>query len=151
MTEHAQPNPSGWRLLSAFVLAPVIPAAFLAAYLWQGADGSYFSNTLILVLLFGAYPSEIVLGVPAYFILRRLVAPSATACALAGGMVATIPWLISGLIYGLNQGSPGGALMFPAATFALGVVGGLVFWAIAVATLRPSRAFATGGGDGSDN
>ena len=147
MTDFVRPESSAWRLLAAFVVAPLVPAVAVATFMWWESNSAYFSNTLILVLLFGAYPAATILGAPAYLVLHRYIGPSALACGLVGGAIAAIPWLTLGVFGGPHQATHGGKptvvdgvltafgwmelLQFVSITFALGAVGGLVFWAIA--------------------
>ena len=153
VTDPVLTKPSALRLAAAFVVAPILPAAVVAAYISQESYHGYFLNSLVLVLLFGAYPGAIFLGGPAYLVLRQRIRPSALACALAGGMVAAIPWLAIGVFGGPDQASVDDKLTvsngvltvfgwlellrFVSVTFVLGAVGGFVFWAIAGSV--PSR------------
>lgn len=101
----------------------------------------------------GAYPTAVVLGLPAYLTLRRHFAAQPFACALAGFVVAALPWTLLVLAgSGASQASIDGRatvidghttaygwlqnieMLLTIGTF--GAIGGLVFWAVAAAGLR---------------
>lgn len=100
-----------------------------------------------LYALVGAYPPTLLLGVPAYFVLRRHFAPRLLACALAGAGVAAIPWLLLVLAARPTTASIGGRATvidgqytaygwlvngsFLGEIALVGCAAGLVFWAIA--------------------
>jgi hypothetical protein len=87
--------------------------------------------------------------VPAFLILRNRVSASALNCGLAGALVASIPWLILGLVSNPDQGYSHGhvthengvktwwswidLLTFVAEIAALGAFAGVVFWTVAAA------------------
>ena len=129
----AQPN--AWRVLLGFLLAPALPAALLST-LWSGGLG------LLVSLLYWAYPPAIVLGVPLYVLLRRHMQPRIWIFLLAGGFVGVAVPALLGLWFllsphrepGLNEG-----LFLVAHGFALGALGGLVFWLRTVWPGGPTR------------
>jgi hypothetical protein len=101
----------------------------------------------------GAYPTAVVIGIPAYFLLRRHFAARPLACALVGSVIAALPWallvlagssaseasvngratVISGhtTAYGWLQNAE-----FVLTIGVFGAIGGLVFWAVAAAAHR---------------
>lgn len=158
----ARDRPPRWRIIAAFLIAPLVAAFVLACYL-PAYDGlPHISDRIIrstaLYCFFGGYPTSLAFGVPAYLLLRRRVKPTWWACALAGGAVAAAPWLFLTLL------PPGAAtfeqtgqhvtvqngvrtlwgwiegLGFAGEIGALGLIGGLCFWLVAVAGWRPRAA-----------
>jgi hypothetical protein len=59
---------------------------------------------VLLITMYGAYPPAFLLGVPAYFVLRNWVAPKLHTTALAGGVIACLPWLWAMYWPGLRAG-----------------------------------------------
>jgi hypothetical protein len=92
-------NPPTWRILAGFVAGPAIAAGALAFVLpaYAGLPSVYqrVFATFVMYCVFGAYPTTIIVGVPAYLLLRyKRVKPTFINCALAGACVAALPWLI---------------------------------------------------------
>lgn len=156
----APDNPRLWRLLVAFAVAPAVAALLMALVepLYAGLP-SYFERvwrTAYVYALFGAYPPTLVVGIPTYLILRSKVAATWINCAIAGGFVAGLPWLVLSLLpSGADQASiDGQATVIDGTRTAYGwVVGlesvgeiavfglaaGVVFWAIAVSRWQTSQ------------
>jgi hypothetical protein len=149
------PHPSLLRLALAFVLAPAIPS-FVCAML--NGPRAFF------VILSVAYACAVVLGLPAYAILRSRVRPTALNSMIAGGFVATVPWMLLILANGNpDSASTGGhATVIDGVTtwhghvetalaigeiFLLGALGGLTFWLAALGI--GSRSMRAEGGQGS--
>jgi hypothetical protein len=90
-----QEYPPAWRVALGFIIAPAFAALLMAAWL-PGYDGlppaQAFWNSAWLYAAIGAYPPAILLGVPAYFALRRRVAPTLTNCTLAGAAIPILSW-----------------------------------------------------------
>lgn len=155
------PTPPVWRVVLAFIIAPMVIAAVLAGWAQAGSGWDWWLertvNTTLLFLMFGAYPPTLIVGAPAYMFLRRRVRPTLFNCILAGLLVAGIPALILALLpasgtyiedgqtvvgngvktaWGWREDAEHVGLMC-----VLGVVTGLIFWTIAVAgtpkRLRP--------------
>jgi hypothetical protein len=93
--------PPTWRIVAGFLVAPLV-AALAMAFVEPLFNGLPFSErvyrTTIVYCVFGAYPSTVILGLPAFFLLRRRVRASPINCALAGACVAALPWLVLWLV-----------------------------------------------------
>lgn len=159
MTE-ARRRPPAWRIVLAFAVAPSVAALSYACLipLYAGlpdlADRVW--RTFLLYLLFGAYPSALLLGIPAFFILKNYLDPKPLNCALVGAGIASIPWLLIGLRSSPHYAYSNGHVthdngmitiwgLLDLATFvaliaALGFLAGLVFWAVAAAGTRTTRS-----------
>jgi hypothetical protein len=91
----AREYPPAWRVGLGFILAPASAALLMAAYL-PAFDGlppvQRFWNTAWLYAMIGAYPPTILLGLPAYFALRRHVEPRLRNCMLVGATLPIFPW-----------------------------------------------------------
>lgn len=106
-------------------------------------------RSALVYAVIGAYPPAALFGIPAYFALRRHFAPHITNCAIAGAVVASLPWAFLTLVNTPDQaiidnrttvinGSKTAfgwlmtaQLLGEIALF--GALGGALFWAIAVA------------------
>jgi len=109
--------------------------------------------------LFGAYPAALVLGVPALLALRGRVRASPLNCAVTGAVVASLPWLLLGLISSPDFASSDGhttvqdgamtwwgwveLFEFVGAIALAGAAGGIVFWAVAAAGAEQSERVST--------
>ncbi len=79
----------------AFIIAPLAPSAAVATLtLFDGVPNGGYLQWVVLFALIGGYPATLVLGLPAYFVLRSRLAPRFGHVALAGGLVAVAPWLL---------------------------------------------------------
>jgi hypothetical protein len=150
-------QPPRWRVIAAFLIAPLVSAFALACYL-PAYDGlPHTSDRIIrstaLYCFFGGYPSALVVGVPAYLLLRRRLKPTWLNCTIAGAVVAAAPSLLLMIVptpgafeqtgehitvlngvrtaWGWMEGLQG-----VAGIGAVGLIGGLAFWLIAVAGWR---------------
>ncbi|WP_442623049.1 hypothetical protein [Parasphingopyxis sp.] len=137
------------RGLAALVVAPILPSMILALAL-----GAYGMPTEIFVaILMVAEICALTLGIPALLVLRNKVQPRLVWALIYGGFVAAFPWFVISLFPadGLDAWTNGiptvvdGQLtwfgfqmrmLFVAGIFALGAVGGAVFWFIAVGRAR---------------
>src|SRR5690242_2779626 len=95
-------EPPIWRIVTAFLIAPGA-AAFLMAILMPAYDGinapfERIWRSAVAFALFGAYPTTLLVGLPAFFLLRKRLAPKLINCSLAGAVVAALPWLILSLL-----------------------------------------------------
>jgi hypothetical protein len=112
-------------------------------------------RTAGILALFGAYPTALVVGVPAYFMLLRHFRPTLINCAFAGAIVAVLPWILFSFFPAAAREAsvdnratvidhwvtPYGWLLwgeFVVQIAAFGLVGGLAFWLVAVAGWRPA-------------
>lgn len=151
--------PPAWRIIAAFLIVPGA-AALLMAILMPGYDGinnpleRVWRSTLVFAV-FGAYPAAMLLGVPAFFILRRHFDPKLTNCSLTGAAVAALPWFILSTLSQPDSASIGGRatvidgslttygwltnLTFVGQIAALGAAGGALFWLIAAAGSRAGK------------
>ena len=146
----SRPQPPAWRLLLGLVLAPLLPAV-LFSLIESGDLGSVW-----LAAVFGGYPAAIVLGIPAYLLLRNRVEPRVGTLMLVGGLIAMAPWLLLSLVSGADQAAVGNCVTvidgrrtwcgylsmidMLARIFAYGAIGGLAFWICAVWRGMPSEA-----------
>lgn len=144
--EQSYPNPS--RLAFGFLLAPLVPTVLYVLWDLISTDwftGQRFLGWVMLIAIYGAVPSALILGVPAYFILRRYLKPRFITFVLVGGVIAALPWLLLSLLPGKNFFTSynscktviDGArtwcdylevFKFSARNFAFGSIGGAVFW-----------------------
>jgi hypothetical protein len=153
--EPVPPPHSTWRVVAAFLIAPLAAAAAMAC-LEPGYGLTNAVERIYRTAIFysGAYPSTIILGLPTFLFLRRKVAASPLNCVLAGAFVADAPWtaLLIALSFLNGQGysaSFGGhdtivdghttvwgwieLGKFSLELAAFGAFGGLIFWLIAAA------------------
>lgn len=151
--------PPRWRVAVAFVLVPALTALSfaIAIPLYAGLPSlmERVWRSALFYGLFGAYPSALVLGVPAYFVLRRHFAPRLINCALAGAGVAASPWLLLTMVSAPDQASIGeratvvngsytafGWLMNAQSIGEIGLAGavaGALFWVISAAGIRGGK------------
>ncbi|CAN7220891.1 hypothetical protein LJR164_000804 [Phenylobacterium sp. LjRoot164] len=118
------------RLIYAFILAPALtPALWSLGALLLGSP--VWANLGLFALVFFAYLPALVLGAPAYLLLRRRgVRLTPLRAMIAGALVAAVPWFVAAA--GLALNSTGLALLWLAAIAAVaGAVSGLAFWAVA--------------------
>lgn len=91
-----------WRLLAAFLIAPGASALLMAIVspLFEGLEDRWerIWRSAEVIALFGAYPLTAILGVPAFFLLRRTFAPTLLTCTLAGACIAVLPLIIVSLV-----------------------------------------------------
>lgn len=137
----------------AFVAAPTASVLLVALILLLGALG-YRTRPEELWLrfaiagvygLYAAYIPTLLLGVPAYLLLRRRVRLTARSGAITGALVAALPvgavLLAAATVHSAAQPGHGFAwgvtTLFAAA--GLGGFGGWVFWLVAEGLARPSR------------
>lgn len=87
--------PPAWRVVLGFIVAPASAALLMAAYL-PGYDGlppiQRFWNSAWLYAVVGAYPPTVLLGVPAYFALRRHIEPTLRNCMFVGAALPVLTW-----------------------------------------------------------
>lgn len=149
-----------WRVTAAFVLAPFFAALAFAVY-EPAYDGlsSYAERVLrsaVIYYVVGALLPTAVLAIPAFLVLKKMLRPTALNCALAGAMIAAIPWFLLGL-YPLTESASIGNqptvidgeytsfgwlslfrdFLLPIAV--AGALGGAIFWLIA-ATKLPHKS-----------
>ena len=154
----------GGRVLLAFLIVPGL-AALLMATFQPAYDGleSYVERvwrTAVIYGLFGAYPTALIFGVPAFIILRDRVAGTWLNCALVGAGVAATPWLAI-ILFGPNadEASIGGRatvvdgtrtafgwlndLQYVAFIAIFGAFAGLLFWLIATGGRNPTSKLSS--------
>ena len=90
--------PPTWRIVAAFAIVPGV-AALLLAVLSPAYDGlsdqfERIWRSALAFAVFGAYPATVVLGLPAFFMLRRHFDPKIVNCSLTGAVVASLPWFV---------------------------------------------------------
>jgi hypothetical protein len=145
--------PPHWRVAAAFILVPAFAALSfaIAMPLYAGLPmmAERIWRSALVYGLIGAYPPAVVIGVPAYFALRRHFDPHFINCAWVGALVATLPWMFLTLVSTPDQASIGdratvingsytafGWLMnaqFLGEIALAGAIGGALFWVIAAA------------------
>ena len=95
-------SPRPWRIVAAFIITPLLAAFALACIqpLYAGLTSlpDRIFRTTMIYTFFGGYPAALVIGFPAFMFLRHRVNASALNCAGAGAIVASLPWLLLGLI-----------------------------------------------------
>lgn len=131
------PNLSSTRVVLAFLFAPVVGVlamncAFLL-YVSLMLHGDRFLDwdvqlpVLFSILIYFGYPATVLIGVPAFFILRQRVRFTALNCGLTGAGVCAI-YLVGrqlGSFYSIKS------LAFTMTIFCLpGFISGLAFWLI---------------------
>jgi len=94
--------PSIWRVILAFVVVPGA-AALLMAIAMPAYEGitdplERIWRSAVAFAVFGAYPPAFIIGLPAFFMLRRHVNATIINCAATGAVVAALPWLVLALI-----------------------------------------------------
>ena len=139
--------------MAAFIITPLLAAFALACvhpeYAGLPSLADRIFRTTIIYALFGGYPAALVFGLPAFLFLRDRVRASAFNCAATGAVVASLPWLLLGLISNPNYAYSNGHVthqngaktwwgwvelfVFVGEIAALGAVAGVVFWIIAAA------------------
>lgn len=158
--------PPRWRVALAFLLVPGFAALTfaIAMPLYAGLPtvSERIWRSALIYAVVGSYPPALVLGVPAYFVLRRRFEPRLINCASAGAAVAALPWLLLTLVSVPSQSSDGGRdtvvdgyytaygwllnAQFLGEIALFGALGGALFWAIAAAGSKagrvPSSSFA---------
>ena len=124
-------RPPAWRLATAFLIAPGIGALAATAvrYRQLGANDAGDLGLLFGIFVVFGYCISTVIGVPAYFWLRRQLTLSLISCGIVGGIVAVLPFLA-------EQDNE-----YKIVAGVAGVVGGSAFWAIAISG-KPGGAVA---------
>jgi len=137
--------PTLTRVVMAFILAPVAgTVAFLApmvlriaSELWERPAEAASTLVIGLVVLriagiIGlaiAFAGTIVIGLPAYFLMRKKVSSSPSLSALAGGCVALVTTILVVLIdSGTQSSGMAGIASLMAILFGCGLIAGFVFW-----------------------
>ncbi|MET3668036.1 hypothetical protein [Caulobacter sp. 1776] len=93
MTDRVE-NPSGWRLLAGFLLAPVPPVLLGALGFELMGDLPRFWETFIIGLIVFGYAPALFVGLPTYAVLRRKLRLTWLGCILAGAFTAALPWAL---------------------------------------------------------
>ncbi len=151
--------PPTWRIVAAFAIVPGV-AALLLAVLSPAYDGlsdqfERIWRSALAFAVFGAYPATVVLGLPAFFMLRRHFDPKIVNCSLTGAVVASLPWFVLSTFSLPDSASIDGQatvidgsltaygwltnLTFVGQIALLGAAGGLLFWLIAAAGSRTTK------------
>ncbi len=108
-----------------------------------------FGSQVLLVVIFGGYPATVLLGAPAYFMLRQRLRPRLITVTLAGGLIAGAPWPALMLLSSNPDDAWIGSchtvidgwttwcgylegMKFVALVFCLGAIGGIAFWVCAI-------------------
>ena len=143
--------PLWWRVLLAFALAPAVAAFAFSCVspLYAGLTNllERIVRTFPVVLVFGGYLPTLVVGLPAFAVLRRRLRPTLLNCTVVGASVAGLPWLLFSLLPAANSASIDGVAtvtnhhvtlfgLWVGLKLALGIglfgaLGGASFWLIA--------------------
>jgi hypothetical protein len=148
--------PPTWRVVAAFAIVPGV-LSLLLAVLSPAYDGlsdqlERIWRSALAFAVFGAYPATVVLGLPAFFTLRRHFDATIVNCSLTGAVVASLPWFVLSTLSLPDSASIDGQatvidgsltaygwltnLTFVGQIALLGVAGGVLFWLIAAAGSR---------------
>ena len=140
-TEHRWERPSVSRIILAFLIAPVVPAAIV--FLVRGLIAGFSSVVdVTFSVVFYGYFTALVIGVPAYLALRRTSMGALRAYAAIGALVGITGYALILLPDSISTGaieswqsiyqtlmiSPSVLLLAPV----FGLVAASVFWSIAV-------------------
>ncbi len=121
------------RPVVAFLAAPMLPALFPA---WTASqNGSYHPLAVFVLFCAAFYALQIIVGVPAHLLLRRLGLQQIWFYAFIGFVSVALPFFVYGHIrapaHDVRQ-----ALFLAGFLGLLGGISGAIFWLIA----RPNRA-----------
>ncbi|ODP38407.1 hypothetical protein [Sphingomonas turrisvirgatae] len=151
--------PSIWRVILAFVVVPGA-AALLMAIVMPAYEGitdplERIWRSAVAFAVFGAYPPAFIIGLPAFFMLRRHVDATIINCAATGAVVAALPWLVLALLSRPDNASIGGRstvingsltaygwlmnFYYVGQIALLGTIAGALFWFIAAAGSRAGK------------
>lgn len=148
--EAEHPQPASWRVVLAFLLAPLVPSVLFATdTLWDGLQNGPYLGKVALIAAIGAYPATLLFGVPIYFLLRKHLWPSLITSSAIGAGVAAAPWALLMLFLPNPNSAISGdhvtvlageltwwgvlhRLKLVAECLTLGAIGGAAFWTIAV-------------------
>jgi len=151
--------PSIWRVILAFVVVPGA-AALLMAIAMPAYEGitdplERIWRSAVAFAVFGAYPPAFIIGLPAFFMLRRHVNATIINCAETGAVVAALPWLVLALISRPDNASIDGRstvidgsltaygwlmnFYYVGQIALLGAIAGALFWFIAAAGSRTGK------------
>lgn len=151
--------PSIWRVILAFVVVPGA-AALLMAIVMPAYEGitdplERIWRSAVAFAVFGAYPPAFMIGLPAFFMLRRHVDATIINCAATGAVVAALPWLVLALLSRPDNASIGGRstvingsltaygwlmnFYYVGQIALLGTIAGALFWFIAAAGSRAGK------------
>lgn len=128
---HVQVRPQ--RLAAAFFLAPIMP--IVLDWLIEVNFDSISSHANFSPLLWfaiGGYGTVLAVGVPSFLLLKEWLTPSLVNSALVGGCICLIPWSLPSII--LSDWNSVPFIFF--ITFLPGMVGGTIFWVIAMKKVR---------------
>lgn len=131
-------NPSILRVLAGLLIAPVVPA--LLMYVGQAIVGGLGTYQMALFILMFGCPLSLVVGLPAYLVLRLRRVHRAQPFVYTGAAIGLIGY---GLFFALTASNSVYTndlrLALLKSTYALGVLGlgcgaiaGLVFWYVAI-------------------
>jgi hypothetical protein len=158
-------RPPAWRVLVAFLVAPII-AFVLLPFVSAALDGETLGSLdwrrglelAPFVLIIGAYLPTLFLGVPMYLVLASRVRPRLLYSVAAGAVVAAAPWFLLYALFSPDYAFSNGHvthrngaptldgwidLIKVVARIAIaGGIGGVVFWLIALSGLRPAKTAA---------
>jgi hypothetical protein len=124
-------EPSRRRLVAGLALAVMVPLLVLALLVALGS-GIVSGLGFAAIGSFYAVVPAVLLGVPAYWLLRDRIAPTAWASMAAGAVVASLPWAVAALFSHVF-------FMVVILGAPLGAIGGFTFWFIALRGLKRSR------------
>ena len=134
----ANESPGTGRVLAGLLIAPALPA--LLMYLGQAIVGGLGTYQMALFILMFGYPLSLIVGLPAYLVLRWKRVHRAQPFVYVGAAIGLIGY---GLFFALTASNPVYTndirLALLKNTYAIGVLGlgcgaisGLVFWYVAM-------------------
>lgn len=136
------------RVVIGLVLAPLVPAVVISVAVFHDPIWGLFACIL-------ACPAAVCLGTPAYFVLRRWLAPTMLNGAIVGGLSTTLPvvfvvltteppsqanpfGVVAALVQQFTTADRLGQAIALALVFCVGASGGLVFWWVVAPTAAPA-------------
>lgn len=116
-----------------FLAAPLAGAGALGILsAWLPGDNSSAAAAMAIGGAIVGYLIAFALGIPAYLVLRKRVKPRLVYPTLGGAIIASAPFVVGELAFGVNRASLVGLFEIVRLAFPAGAVGGLAFWLIAV-------------------
>jgi hypothetical protein len=140
-------EPPVWRVLTACLVAPLVPVAVFAALAIGALSPVVDAIASLYVSASFVYPAIFVVGPALYFLMRRRVKLRLLTIAAIGGIIGAAPWILFALLSPDPISVDGGAtsvnggrpledwiaiLRAAIPCFIFGAIGGAAFWFLAV-------------------
>jgi hypothetical protein len=126
--------PAIWRIVLGFILAPIIPALVVGLLAAGGQDLVHALGFAAFLGIFYGIAPGLVLGIPAFLVLRNVVKPGIWACVSTGAAIASVGPILAALSMGLGL-----LVLVPIASVPLGALGGLTFWFVVLRGLNAEQ------------